>query len=167
MSSSPEQQKPGSPIRGSRGGITGLQDVPVFYPTMEEMRNGFSKYVSYMESQGANEVGLAKVRRYTTRIYPSDFVFATLPPPTPRHSLLWCAICALPPTFLFLLSLLLFFPHITTCHFFLERTLTHARAHTTTHARTYTHDRAGGGASGILCTEGRVCRRRHPSADTN
>ena len=39
--------------------------IPVFYPTMEEMGD-FSAYISYMESCGAHEVGLAKVRSQPT-----------------------------------------------------------------------------------------------------
>lgn len=46
--------------REQRGGIEGLQDVPVFYPTLEEMRD-FNAYIQYIETQGAADVGLAKV----------------------------------------------------------------------------------------------------------
>lgn len=41
-------------------------DMPVsrgimtFYPTVEEFKN-FSRYIAYMESQGAHKAGLAKV----------------------------------------------------------------------------------------------------------
>lgn len=34
--------------------------VPVFRPTFEEFKD-FSKYVKYMESQGAHKIGLAKI----------------------------------------------------------------------------------------------------------
>lgn len=35
--------------------------IMTFYPTMEEFRN-FSRYIAYIESQGAHRAGLAKVR---------------------------------------------------------------------------------------------------------
>ena len=35
--------------------------IMCFEPTMDEFRN-FSKFVAYMESQGAHECGVAKVR---------------------------------------------------------------------------------------------------------
>lgn len=35
--------------------------IMTFYPTMEEFRN-FSRYMAYIESQGAHRAGLAKVR---------------------------------------------------------------------------------------------------------
>lgn len=34
--------------------------IMTFYPTMEEFRN-FSRYIAYIESQGAHRAGLAKV----------------------------------------------------------------------------------------------------------
>ncbi|KAJ8270923.1 hypothetical protein GJAV_G00120800 [Gymnothorax javanicus] len=43
----------GSPNPGSRSIMT-------FYPTMEEFRN-FSRYIAYMEAQGAHRAGLAKI----------------------------------------------------------------------------------------------------------
>ena len=39
---------------------TDASSVPVFRPTLDEFRN-FSKYIEYIESQGAHEIGLAKV----------------------------------------------------------------------------------------------------------
>jgi jumonji domain-containing protein 2 len=35
-------------------------NVPVFRPTIEEFKN-FTKYIEYIESQGGNKIGLAKV----------------------------------------------------------------------------------------------------------
>lgn len=35
--------------------------IMTFYPTVEEFKN-FSRYIAYMESQGAHKAGLAKVR---------------------------------------------------------------------------------------------------------
>lgn len=37
-----------------------IPDIMVFRPTMEEFKD-FSKYIEYIESQGAHKVGLAKV----------------------------------------------------------------------------------------------------------
>lgn len=34
--------------------------IMTFYPTLEEFRN-FSRYIAYIESQGAHRAGLAKV----------------------------------------------------------------------------------------------------------
>ena len=34
--------------------------IMTFYPTMEEFKN-FSRYIAYIESQGAHKAGLAKV----------------------------------------------------------------------------------------------------------
>jgi jumonji domain-containing protein 2 len=39
---------------------TTIPRIMVFRPTLEEMKD-FSKYLEYMESQGANKAGLAKV----------------------------------------------------------------------------------------------------------
>lgn len=36
------------------------KNIMTFYPTVEEFKN-FSRYVAYMESQGAHKAGLAKV----------------------------------------------------------------------------------------------------------
>ena len=41
-------------------GSTSIPKILVFRPTLEEMKD-FSKYLEYMESQGAHEAGLAKV----------------------------------------------------------------------------------------------------------
>ena len=41
--------------------MTGGGGVMVFRPTLEEFKD-FVKYVEYMESQGAAEFGVAKVR---------------------------------------------------------------------------------------------------------
>lgn len=38
----------------------GSKGIMTFYPTMEEFKN-FSRYVAYIESQGAHKAGLAKV----------------------------------------------------------------------------------------------------------
>lgn len=38
----------------------GIPNIQVFKPTYEEFKN-FSKYIEYMESQGAHKAGLAKV----------------------------------------------------------------------------------------------------------
>lgn len=38
----------------------GPKGIMTFYPTMEEFRN-FSRYIAYIESQGAHRAGLAKV----------------------------------------------------------------------------------------------------------
>lgn len=35
-------------------------NVPIFRPTMEEFKN-FTKYIEYIETQGANKIGLAKI----------------------------------------------------------------------------------------------------------
>ena len=40
-----------------------INGIMVFYPTMEEFRD-FYKFVTYMESQGAHEMGVAKVLEY-------------------------------------------------------------------------------------------------------
>lgn len=44
----------------SSSGGSQIPRIMVFRPTMEEFKN-FSKYVDYMESQGAHKAGLAKV----------------------------------------------------------------------------------------------------------
>lgn len=38
----------------------GSKGIMTFYPTMEEFKN-FSRYIAYIESQGAHKAGLAKV----------------------------------------------------------------------------------------------------------
>lgn len=38
----------------------GSKGIMTFYPTMEEFKN-FTRYVAYVESQGAHKAGLAKV----------------------------------------------------------------------------------------------------------
>lgn len=38
----------------------GSKGIMTFYPTAEEFKN-FSRYIAYMESQGAHKAGLAKV----------------------------------------------------------------------------------------------------------
>lgn len=38
----------------------GSKGIMTFYPTIEEFQN-FSRYVAYIESQGAHKAGLAKV----------------------------------------------------------------------------------------------------------
>lgn len=38
----------------------GSKGIMTFYPTVEEFKN-FSRYVAYIESQGAHKAGLAKV----------------------------------------------------------------------------------------------------------
>ncbi|XP_034146546.1 lysine-specific demethylase 4A isoform X2 [Esox lucius] len=48
MASDPRPQTPGS------------KGIMTFYPTTEEFRN-FSRYIAYMESQGAHKAGLAKI----------------------------------------------------------------------------------------------------------
>lgn len=45
--------------------------IMTFYPTMEEFRN-FSRYIAYIESQGAHRAGLAKVRSHRQQL-PGDF----------------------------------------------------------------------------------------------
>lgn len=39
---------------------SGSKKIMTFYPTVEEFKN-FSRYIAYMESQGAHRAGLAKV----------------------------------------------------------------------------------------------------------
>ncbi|TMS09930.1 Lysine-specific demethylase 4A [Larimichthys crocea] len=38
----------------------GSKGIMTFYPTMEEFKN-FSRYMAYVESQGAHKAGLAKI----------------------------------------------------------------------------------------------------------
>lgn len=38
--------------------------IMTFHPTMEEFKN-FSRYIAFIESQGAHRAGLAKVRKIT------------------------------------------------------------------------------------------------------
>lgn len=38
----------------------GSKGIMTFYPTAEEFKN-FSRYIAYVESQGAHKAGLAKV----------------------------------------------------------------------------------------------------------
>lgn len=38
----------------------GSKGIMTFYPTVEEFKN-FSRYIAYVESQGAHKAGLAKV----------------------------------------------------------------------------------------------------------
>lgn len=45
----------------------GSKGIMTFYPTTEEFKN-FSRYIAYMESQGAHKAGLAKVR--TDALFP-------------------------------------------------------------------------------------------------
>ena len=40
-----------------------VNDIMVFYPTMEEFQD-FYTFVTYMESQGAHKMGVAKVLEY-------------------------------------------------------------------------------------------------------
>ena len=51
------------PVRDRSGGFrpSKRKAIMVFHPTMEEFKD-FAKYVDYMESCGANEAGIAKVR---------------------------------------------------------------------------------------------------------
>jgi len=39
---------------------TTIHKIMTFHPSMEDMKD-FSKYIEYMESQGAHKAGLAKV----------------------------------------------------------------------------------------------------------
>lgn len=50
-----------SPNHGSKGIMT-------FYPTLEEFKN-FSRYVAYIESQGAHKAGLAKVSKFSVWVH--------------------------------------------------------------------------------------------------
>lgn len=42
----------------------GSKGIMTFYPSAEEFKN-FSRYIAYMESQGAHKAGLAKVSNFT------------------------------------------------------------------------------------------------------
>lgn len=44
-----------------------------FHPTLDEMRN-FSEYIKYMESQGAHEIGIAKVKRLYCHLLSFQFI---------------------------------------------------------------------------------------------
>ena len=54
-------------VSSDRGAFTHLRQVPVFHPTLEEMKD-FSKYISRLEDLGAGMVGLARV------VAPPDYV---------------------------------------------------------------------------------------------
>ena len=47
----------------SSSGGQGMPKIMVFRPTMEEFKN-FSKYIDYIESQGAHKAGIAKVKQW-------------------------------------------------------------------------------------------------------
>lgn len=46
-----------------------IPKIMVFRPTLEEMKD-FSKYLEFMESQGAHEGGLAKVGKFRNHLLP-------------------------------------------------------------------------------------------------
>ncbi|XP_064477550.1 lysine-specific demethylase 4C-like isoform X2 [Ornithodoros turicata] len=54
----PDGTKMSSKVEG--GTATGIPRIMVFRPTLEEMKD-FSKYLEYVESQGAHKAGLAKI----------------------------------------------------------------------------------------------------------
>lgn len=46
----------------------GSKGIMTFYPTAEEFKN-FTRYIAYVESQGAHKAGLAKVSTDTLHVF--------------------------------------------------------------------------------------------------
>lgn len=51
----------------------GSKGIMTFYPTAEEFKN-FSRYIAYVESQGAHKAGLAKVSTDTMHVFTQAIV---------------------------------------------------------------------------------------------
>lgn len=54
----------------------GSKGIMTFHPTAEEFKN-FSRYIAYIESQGAHKAGLAKVSTGTMHVF-TQATFSTL-----------------------------------------------------------------------------------------
>lgn len=65
----------------------GSKGIMTFYPTVEEFKN-FSRYVAYMESQGAHKAGLAKVSNTVHVFTQCIFKFITMCTPATAKALL-------------------------------------------------------------------------------
>lgn len=78
-----EKQPTGGGVTVGPGSTSSVPKIMVFRPTLEEMGD-FSRYLEYMESQGAHRAGLAKVippREWVPRKGGYEDIAMTIPSP--------------------------------------------------------------------------------------